>query len=563
MPMSVADFRARLREEMTQVAEGVGWNLGSNIERGHAFQLWLARLICESEGLDANPEETLLFARDLKADVVIEDEENQRLIICQAKYVAMSSPVDESEVTDFFDRHEHFLNSDWVREHGSEQAVIALGGYAERIENNWLMDFRFCTTGRASTRVSQAVATKRQYYEVSEIAVSCELLDFDGLKDYYVRSSTLAQDIPDAVQLTLPYDRWILKEEPHRSLIAVLKGNALRDLKRRHKESLYAWNIRGFLGGQGINKAISETIRNDPSDFYYFNNGVSAICTDFEIDGNLLTARNFQIINGAQTVSSLAAQDAEPSIEVLFRLTKTNDVSTDSGFNHDLIRFNNSQNPIKLSDFRSNDQIQLFLERSFNDRRATPAMPKVRYQRKRTVAGRRGVGQSIKLEELAKVRYSFFYEPTLVHASPRALWASDGQDAAYAKAFGIDGELKDSWTSVEFNETCLAVALYGKISTDARDRRESLPALFRLRFHLLALAGLYWSDYWSEGDAAAVLASTALYDTLWDGFALEARRAVTTEWTRAEDDSTLFAFVRSNQAWETIKRTFEADLRVR
>ena len=221
----------------------------------------------------------------------------------------------------------------------------------------------------------------------------------------------------------------------------------MRDLKRRHKESLYAWNIRGFLGGQGINKAIAETVRTQPQEFFYFNNGVSAICTDFEIDGNELTAKNFQIINGAQTVSSLAAEDQSPDVEVLFRLTKTETINTDSGFNHDLIRFNNSQNPMKVSDFRANDQIQLYLERAFVNRRATQALAKLRYLRKRTVAGGRGVGQSVELEELAKVRFAFFHEPTLVHASPRSLWTLEGSDASYAKAFGIEGELKEAWTS--------------------------------------------------------------------------------------------------------------------
>ena len=251
----------------------------------------------------------------------------------------------------------------------------------------------------------------------------------------------------------LPDGRWIRKDDPYPSVVAVLKGNTLRDLKKRYKESLFAWNIRGFLGSAGINRGMATTVREAPEDFFYFNNGVSAICTDFKIvEEKRLIAERFQIINGAQTVSTLAGEDPSADVEVLFRLTKTKSVNTEGGFNHDLIKYQNSQNPIKVSDFRSNDQIQLFLEKRLKERKATPVLKKLRYVRKRQVGRARGIGQPIKLEEMAKVRYAFLYEPTLIHATPRALWSLDGADAAYAKAFGVAGELKDSWSQADVHE---------------------------------------------------------------------------------------------------------------
>jgi hypothetical protein len=564
--MTTDEFRKRLQEELKAIAHEIGWNLGVATERGQAFQLWVARLIASAEEpIDTSPDEALLSSGDLKADVVLEDEANQNLIICQCKYVKQGSPVDESEVSDFFDRHTHYLDSEWVRKHGSKQAAAVLGDYKERLDNNWQVNLRFITTGNAAPRIQELAERKSQSYEAQEIAVTCTLLDFGALKDYFTRVEALEQDIPSVVEFDLPEGRFVKKSTPYPSLVAIVKGNTLRDLKKRYKESLYAWNIRGFLGAQGINRDVATTIREQPDHFFYYNNGVSAICTDFEItDAGRLTANNFQIINGAQTVSTLAAQDPAPEVDVLFRLTKTPSVKTETGFNHDVIRFNNSQNPIKVSDFRSNDQIQLFLEKSFGDRKATAALKKVRYVRKRQVGGKRPLGVAVKLEDMAKLRYAYFFEPTLVHASPRALWSLEGTDSAYAKAFGIDGQLEDSWSRSDFDETCLALALYQRISDDAKARKDDLPFLFRLRFHSLALSAIYVRDWWDGAAPKALLTSSETWERLWDDHAPVVRDVVTSEWTRAEDsDASLFAFVRSTTEWESMKKMFDRKLKAR
>jgi AIPR protein len=63
------------------------------------------------------------------------------------------------------------------------------------------------------------------------------------------------------------------------------------NLYKKEREKLFAYNIRSYMGKKGINRDIIETARNSAADFYYFNNGVSAICTDYSIDeDNVLEA---------------------------------------------------------------------------------------------------------------------------------------------------------------------------------------------------------------------------------------------------------------------------------
>jgi hypothetical protein len=100
-----------------------------------------------------------------------------------------------------------------------------------------------------------------------------------------------------------------------------------------------------------------------------------------------VTGENFQIINGAQTIGALkSAKDLSSETEVLLRITQGESVKTEKGFNADVIRFNNTQNIIKSSDFRSNDPVQLWLEKRFNDLRPRGAQQKrIVYVRKRSL----------------------------------------------------------------------------------------------------------------------------------------------------------------------------------
>jgi hypothetical protein len=366
----------------------------------------------------------------------------------------------------------------------------------------------------------------------------------------------LEQSLPDTVELDLPAKQFFYKDKPYPTLVAVVKGNLLQNLSRRYRQALYAWNIRGYLGNRGINQSISETAKDDPTAFFYFNNGVSAICTDLKIVGNKVTAHKFQIINGAQTVSSLANAPSNPDIEVLLRLTQTQSVSTEKGFNRSIIQCNNSQNAVKLSDFRANDPIQLFLEWAIPNVRHRDAAPKLHYLRKRSV-GKKGIGQGVKLEELAKARYAFLYEPTLVHSIPKALWTLEEEGGVYEKAFGIDGVLQDVWSEETLDECLLALALLFRISAESKtlakgsDEMKFLP---RCKYHALSLFG-HIIRRQTQVDCRKLVRNRGLFDTFWAPNWQIVRDILADVFTNAEEaDSTMFAFVRSGERWKGMEK---------
>lgn len=292
------------------------------------------------------------------------------------------------------------------------------------------------------------------------------LLDISGIKEFYIQAQTLDEPIPEEVKFTFQRGNWIIKETPHRTLLGIIKGNTIAALYKKDRERIFTYNIRSFLGRNQLNKEIIGTATGRPEEFYYFNNGVSAICTAFSVNAQTgeFRAENFQIINGAQTVGALATvQGLNSDVEVLLRITEGVSVKTEKGFNADIIRYNNTQNIVKLSDFRSNDNIHQSLERKFSQLRATGALDRrITYERKRSF--RRSPGTYVLiLEELAKIRYAFDYEPTRCVAEPKSLWTFKQDGGVYEEAFGVGGDLVGFWPDDLFDHVLVAIIIFKRI----------------------------------------------------------------------------------------------------
>lgn len=80
---------------------------------------------------------------------------------------------------------------------------------------------------------------------------------------------------------------------------------SIKTLYAQHNIQLLAKNLRYHIAGRDIDRGIEETIRDDPESFWLKNNGITIVCSAFEIDGREVKLRNFSIINGGQTTYML------------------------------------------------------------------------------------------------------------------------------------------------------------------------------------------------------------------------------------------------------------------
>lgn len=164
--------------------------------------------------------------------------------------------------------------------------------------------------------------------------------------------------------------------------VAIINGFEMCKIIDTLGDDIFNNNIRLYLGeNQPINKKIIETIYNDPSWFFSYNNGITIETTKVNSNNNIINLENASIINGAQSLNSLyyvyknMQKDNFNNIEKYFSnikiLTKIIVVPTIKGIHsYFLTKYVNSQNTIKISDYFSNqknqNKIKDYLKNNFN-----------------------------------------------------------------------------------------------------------------------------------------------------------------------------------------------------
>lgn len=91
---------------------------------------------------------------------------------------------------------------------------------------------------------------------------------------------------------------------------------------------LFARNVRGYLGKTTINRAMLDTLKREPRNFWYFNNGVTIVCDqarrEMQDGQDVLWLERPQVINGQQTTRTLQKSPTDKAT-VLVRVIKIMD----------------------------------------------------------------------------------------------------------------------------------------------------------------------------------------------------------------------------------------------
>jgi len=239
-----------------------------------------------------------------------------------------------------------------------------------------------------------------------------------------------------------------------------ISGAQLANLYTEHKSALFTLNIRNYIGDNLTNKTIRKTAIESPAEFFYFNNGISALATRVEPDptdrtGRTLTCENFSVVNGAQTIRSLHKAHIDKSsevrnVQVLLRLTEVEAKKTRSQqeFLDNVTKYNNTQNSIRVSDFRSNDKVQYDIKNRFD---ALPAVEGKKFLYKNKRSGERDAGRIVVgMEEFVKTLYAFMFGPDDVFGGTGYVFDAT-KEGGYVKLFGDGKELLPSLSKETFD----------------------------------------------------------------------------------------------------------------
>lgn len=191
-----------------------------------------------------------------------------------------------------------------------------------------------------------------------------------------VQADLLAEQSVGVVNDSLRLSKWQHLGGHRDTHIGVALLSDLVALHKKHNKALYERNIRYFLGSResDVNKSIQETLRTAPDEFFYLNNGVTALADLVEAPqgtkaNKRLRLRGLSVINGAQTISSAAEFVAQNPLcdisnaKVLVTIIKAD---SEGAFGRSVTRARNHQNPVSTGNFASLDPRQEELRRELN-----------------------------------------------------------------------------------------------------------------------------------------------------------------------------------------------------
>ncbi|KIQ97351.1 AIPR family protein [Lysobacter sp. A03] len=146
----------------------------------------------------------------------------------------------------------------------------------------------------------------------------------------------------------------------YKSFLCVMPGDVLASLYDRFGGRILEQNVRAFLGeGRKVNKGIRQTLRENPSMFFAYNNGLTATVSDLVLESNdsgvatITSVTDFQVVNGGQTTASLywarKAGYALDQVSVQMKLSQLPEEGFEEAV-HDIARFANAQNTVSASD---------------------------------------------------------------------------------------------------------------------------------------------------------------------------------------------------------------------
>lgn len=386
-------------------------------------------------------------SNDKKCDLVAISPDRSKLVVAQGYYAeSQKSEAPASKASDLNTGVSWLLagNLDTLPEAlkgAAEEARDALDSGDVREMQIWYVH-NLPESANVAAELRQAADTadsiiRRDFPSASVDVVGIEI-GRTVIEDEYSKTQVPIL-VADTVEFEVP-GGFEIKSEGWSAYSTAISARDLRTLWLAHQTKLMSPNIRDYLGvvrsAGNINFGIKETAKQQPVNFAIFNNGITVLVHDYKVSpdpsshGQKLRVTGIGIVNGGQTTGAIGGlSDADfmhsDAAMVMARFVKC----TDTEILGDIVRYNNTQNKIEATDFRSKDPIQDRLRREFE------TIPDAEYR-----GGRRGgisdaiVHRKSLLPDssVAQSLAAFHGSPNLAYNETRTIWDND---ATYSRVF--------------------------------------------------------------------------------------------------------------------------------
>jgi len=334
---------------------------------GQRFVAWYVHNVL---GLDRNQTKDAIIdgSNDKQIDAIVINNNEEIIHILQGKFTNKTiSPKQLGEVLSSWIQLKDLAHLQSV---GNAKLQSKLADVANALEDNYEVSFELITTAEFSKAAHDNLqAYQSQIYDDAFNAtitpIDCEELErryeFATKSHYPQIKHTIDLSVGEFMKTKIAEKNVVIATVPMKEAIKI---PGIKD------GSLFKKNVRQNLSmSNAVNKKISETIRSDKhNDFFFFHNGITAICNKMELDDKNLTLYDLSVVNGCQSLTAI--YNCSETIRkndgdyILFRFYEIPEPEQ-----ADMISINtNSQSAVKQRDLRSNDKRVLLIKKVFEQR---------------------------------------------------------------------------------------------------------------------------------------------------------------------------------------------------
>ena len=138
------------------------------------------------------------------------------------------------------------------------------------------------------------------------------------------------------------------------TILGILKLRELTDFVSRNRDYVFESNIRQWMQFKTtVNKGLRDTLQTNPGKFFFYNNGITIVVSDFtELGENMIELFAPQIVNGAQTSNSIL-DHSKRTKNMDGSMTVTIIKADDEQEQNNITKYRNSQNSVRGKDLVS------------------------------------------------------------------------------------------------------------------------------------------------------------------------------------------------------------------
>ena len=338
---------------------------------GQRFVAWYLRNI-HLRDLNETKDDVTDGPDDKQIDAIYIDDDNNIIYILQGKFIGSSS-VDAEPLREVLSSWIQMRDLVRLQEVGNTKLKRKLSEVSKAIDDDYTLEFELITTSHLTKSAHNDLATfQKELADISEnddFNAGINLVDSDELKRRY--DLALEKENP-----SIKYDLDLTKckflselVSNTKIVIAAIPLSECINIPGIKDGTLFQKNVRQSLGLNTVNKGIRNTIYSDKHrDFFFFHNGITAICSKMDVVGNFLKLKGLSVVNGCQSLNTiLSCSEKVKTLDDTYVLFRFYEIPQRE--RADRISINtNSQSAVKARDLRSNDKRVLNLKKLYEQR---------------------------------------------------------------------------------------------------------------------------------------------------------------------------------------------------